>query len=64
MKVLLINIPTYLSKPVGKRKPDTLPMGLLYIARALLEDGHCVDLFDILPEDLPPLDGYRAASPI
>ena len=54
MKVLLINPPTYLNNPKGKRKPDTFPLGILYIARVLINDGHDVDLFDILAEDLSP----------
>ena len=56
LKILLINIPTYLQNVSGKRKPDTFPLGLLYIARALMENGHEVSFFDILAEDISPKD--------
>lgn len=56
MKILLINIPTYLENLAGKRKPDTFPLGLLYVARVLIDKGHKVSMFDILAEDLSPQD--------
>ena len=42
MKVLLINPPIRLSEP-----PEAFPFGLGYIAAALLQDGHQVEVLDI-----------------
>lgn len=52
MKILMVNVPTALTNEGHKRRADTFPMGLLYVAGALIKDGHKVSLFDILAEDL------------
>lgn len=52
MKILLINPPSYLHQTKYKRIADTFPLGILYVARSLLDNGHKVKLFDIFAEDL------------
>jgi len=53
MKVLLINPPSYFKQYQYKRTPDVLPLGVLYVAKALLDAGHKVKFLDIFAEDLP-----------
>ena len=54
MRVLLINPPSYLSQRKFKRQVDTFPLGILYVARALLDDGNEIEFFDIFAEDISP----------
>ena len=56
MRFLLINPPTYFYNKKGKRRPDTFPLGILYVASALINKGYQVDFLDILAEDLSPQD--------